>query len=459
MKEAECGRRSFGSQSRRVWGRLKLENVQFGRAEFGERRVPEVPKLGMPNGRKAGCGERGFSQSTEVGPRPPSLPSGFHLEEAEFGARAGKGMEGRNGRSRRAEDGTRRPPTTRGHRCPRSRSAAPTHRPGTLRLSARIWAVPTALRPRMRGSEPTPVPQADRGRPRQRWDAELGGRSPPPSRSPAGGGADGSGTRSWGSQPGGGARRFAFLGGGFTDAGGSAPPGAALRSVPHRSSPGAAPTAGSARRFFPLCFPCFFCWGIFFPLFSPLFPLFPRGNSPRCSRRPPSVALSSAVPGGPNGRSAAPRPETPSSPPFLMPRFAFFRPDFASRGPISTRPLRNAVSPPFLLVPHPKEALKRPASPREDFLAKKEDPPPKSHLAGSRAPLRSSLPAVGARLSPQPPPPPRPGSVRLRSAPLPAALPGAAAIMKKGTALPGVFFFIHTYLYINKCILNPLVFV
>lgn len=286
MKEAECGRRSFGSQSRRVWGRLKLENVQFGRAEFGERRVPEVPKLGMPNGRKAGCGERGFSQSTEVGPRPPSLPSGFHLEEAEFGARAGKGMEGRNGRSRRAEDGTRRPPTTRGHRCPRSRSAAPTHRLGTLRLSARIWAVPTALRPRMRGSEPTPVPQADRGRPRQRWDAELGGRSPPPSRSPAGGGADGSGTRSWGSQPGGGARRFAFLGGGVSPMP-AVPPPPALRCAPSRTAPPLErrPPPAPPAAFFPFAFPAFSV-GVFFFLSFPHFSPFFHEGTPR------------AVPGG-----------------------------------------------------------------------------------------------------------------------------------------------------------------
>lgn len=394
-------------------------------------------------------GSAAFRRALKWGRGRPPCPAVSTWKRRNLGlAQAKEWREGTGGAAvRRTERGA--PPTTRGHRCPRSRSAAPTHRLGTLRLSARIWAVPTALRPRMRGSEPTPVPQADRGRPRQRWDAELGGRSPPSSRSPAGGGADGSGTRSWGSQPGGGARRFAFSGGGFTDAGGSAPPGAALRSVPHRSSPGAAPTAGSARRFFPLCFPCFFCWGIFFPLFSPLFPLFPRGNSPRCSRRPPSVALSSAVPGGPNGRSAAPRPETPSSPPFLMPRFAFFRPDFASRGPISTRPLRNAVSPPFLLVPHPKEALKRPASPREDFLAKKEDPPPKSHLAGSRAPLRSSLPAVGARLSPQPPPPP---PARLRSAPFGSAPRGAPRGGSNNEKRDGASrrFLFYTYVRIYK---------
>lgn len=290
VKEAEFGRRSFGSQSRRVWGRLKLENVRFGRAEFGERRMPEVPKLGMPNGRKAGCGERGFSESTEVGPRPPSLPSGFHLEEAEFGAPAGKGMEGRNGRSRRAEDGTRRPPTTRGHRCPRSRGAAPTHRLGTLRLSARIWAVPTALRPRMRASEPIPVPQPDRGRPRQRWDAELGGRSPPPSRSPAGGGADGSGTRSWGSQPGGGARRFAFLWGGVSPMP-AVPPPPALRCAALRPAP-LLPWSGAHRRLRPPLFSpllsLLFLLGYFF---SSLFPSFP----PFSTRELPALCPAAAV--------------------------------------------------------------------------------------------------------------------------------------------------------------------
>ena len=217
-----------------------MENVQFGRAEFGERRVPEVPKLGMPNGRKAGCGERGFSQSTEVGPRPPSLPSGFHLEEAEFGARAGKGMEGRNGRSRRAEDGTRRPPTTRGHRCPRSRSA------GMLN-----WGVGAHLRPAARPGAALTAP--GRG---------VGGHSP------------------------GGARGASPFWGGVSLMP-AVPPPPALRCAPSRTAPPLErrPPPAPPAAFFPFAFPAFSV-GVFFFLSFPHFSPFFHEGTPR------------AVPGG-----------------------------------------------------------------------------------------------------------------------------------------------------------------
>lgn len=371
-------------------------------------------------------GSAAFRRALKWGRGRPPCPAVSTWKRRNLGlAQAKEWREGTGGAAvRRTERGA--PPTTRGHRCPRSRSAAPTHRLGTLRLSARIWAVPTALRPRMRGSEPTPVPQADRGRPRQRWDAELGGRSPPPSRSPAGGGADGSGTRSWGSQPGGGARRFAFLGGGFHRCRRFRPPRrcAALRPAP------LLPWSGAHRRLRPPLFSpllsLLFLLGYFF---SSLFPTFP----PFSTRELPALFPAAAVgrselrgsrrPQRPQRRSA---PRNPLLSSFFNAPFCLFSARF--RLP---RPHLHPTAPKRRIAPvsprsTPERGLKAPRLPPGRFPRQKGRPPPKIAPRGvpRPAPLlaaRRGGPAVPAA----PPPPPRPGSVRLRSAPFGSAPRGA----------------------------------